>query len=101
MTKHVDCTGIPIQVGDFIVYSVTSGYKSALQFGLVRELKWEKNKVDGYPKLSCITVDNSWRSGKWELQKKGGRISLQVGQTLVLRPNSVLPEIRDLLLGVP
>ncbi len=98
MSKHVDCVGMAIKEGDIIAYAAHRGQSVAIRFGLVKELKWLSNKVDGWPKLSCVVLDQTWRNpGKWEVQKK--KVSLQVAAVLVLHPAQVNPHIRDLLLG--
>ncbi len=93
---HKDIAGEEIKVGDFIVYTALAGRSAVMRFGRVVDLKERDASLygpkDKIPTLRVITAEASWsQKGRWNLQKKGGVVTLGFLDRLLVVNGDVLP----------
>lgn len=102
---HEDIAGMPICIGDYIIYAALWDRSATLKYGKVtrlaeRDEAWtgnpDRKKV---PTLRLRSVDRDWH-GKWELQRGGKETTLGfMDRLMVVLPAQVPEEARSLLDG--
>lgn len=100
---HEDIAGMPICVGDYIIYAALWDRSATLKYGKVtrlaeRDESWRSGS-DKKLTLRLRSVDRDW-DGKWELQRGGKETTLGfLDRLMVVLPAQVPEEARSLLDG--